>query len=146
MKVKIKQLTETAIIPQYQTNGAAAIDLHADLPGKKYILVGSVSELIPTGLSMSIPNGYVGVIVPRSSLGHKKAIILGNGTGIIDSDYRGPIMVSLYNRGFNCKEKIEPGDRIAQMLFMPVQQVAFQEVDELDETERGEGGFGSTGK
>lgn len=152
MIVKIKRLTDTAIIPQYQTKGAAAIDLHADLPDQEYQVIGAKSTLIPTGLSISIPIGYVGVITTRSGLGHKRGLVVGNGVGIIDSDYRGQIMVSLYNNYYgggalySLKERIEHGDRIAQMLFIPVMQAILDEVDELDKTERGESGFGSTGK
>ena len=145
MNVQIKRLTKTAIIPKYQSTGAAAFDLHADIPdGDGYSLwSNSSSVLIPTGLSIAIPIGFVGIIVPRSGLGHQ-GLILGNGTGVIDSDYRGEIKVSLLNRD-DCFKRIYHSDRVAQMLIMPVVQCQFVEVDELDETERGSGGYGSTG-
>jgi len=146
MQLQIKRLSSTAIIPRYQTDGAAAIDLHADIPGHEYILINGSSRLIPTGIAIAIEPGFVGLIVPRSGLGHKKGLILGNSTGVIDSDYRGPILVSLYNRYSEIREKIKPGDRIAQMLFVPVSQAKMIEVDELPESERGGNGFGSTGQ
>lgn len=146
MDIKIQRLTDTAVIPEYQTSGAAAFDLHADLIKCAIInLWPETSMLISTGISVMIPKGFCGVIVPRSGLGNK-GVILGNGTGIIDSDYRGELFVNSYNRLVNEGINIHQGDRIAQMLILPVVQANFIEVDELDDTERGEGGFGSTGK
>ncbi len=146
LNVKIKRLTETAIIPEYKSNGAAAVDLHADIDN--YIIIekfgyASSTVKIPTGLAIQIPSGYVGIITARSGLGHE-GLALSNSIGIIDSDYRGEILISMCNRKAH-SQTIYAGDRIAQMLFMPVKQVQFSEVDKLDSTERGSDGFGSTG-
>ena len=131
-------------VPEYATKGAAAVDLRATLKEPVIIPAGE-RALIPTGLSMSIPEGVVGIIAARSGLACKKGITLSNGIGVIDSDYRGEIGVSLHNTS---KEDftVENGERIAQMMFMPVNQVFFTVCTELDSTERGAGGFGSTGK
>ena len=145
MHIKIKRLTETAIIPEYKSSGAAAFDLHADIPIPRQMYKNDEAWLIHTGIAIQIPRGYVGVIVPRSGLGNK-GLVLGNGTGIIDSDYRGEIVLSMWNRNKRADQFFNPGARIAQMLIMPVQQATFIEVDELDGTDRGSGGFGSTGK
>lgn len=136
MRLKIKRLTDTAIIPKYQSNGAAGIDLRFD--GFR----NCDTSQLGTGLAAEIPYGYVGVIVPRSSLG-KRGFVLSNTAAIIDADYRGEIILlsrSLVVAGF------ELGERIAQMLILPCPQLDIIEVDELSETERGSGGFGSTGK
>lgn len=145
MIIKIKRLNKAVVLPEYQTSGAAAIDLHAFIQHPVTVFSQARPQLIPTGLAMQIPSGYVGIIVPRSGLGHKKGLVLGHGTGIIDSDYRGEIYVSMWNRG-KTNQMINPGDRFAQMLFIPVERVSITVVDELDETERGDGGLGSTGK
>ncbi len=147
MQVRIKRLTETAIIPKYQSKGSAAIDLHADVNGKidSYALhPRGLTVQIPTGLSIQIPTGYVGIVSSRSGLGVKKGLVVAHGVGVIDSDYRGPLMIPVWNRSTSFIE-IRPGDRIVQMLFLPVEQMDLIEVEELDSTERGSGGFGSTG-
>ena len=142
-EIKIK-LSGGATVPEYATSGAAAVDLRANVTESVVIAAGE-RALIPTGLSMSIPEGVVGIIAARSGLACKKGIALSNGIGVIDSDYRGEIGVSLHNTS---KEDftMERGERIAQMMFIPVERALFTVCDELDATERGEGGFGSTGK
>ena len=142
-EIKIK-LAIGASAPEYATKGAAAVDLRATLKEPLTIPAGE-RALIPTGLSMSIPEGLVGIIAARSGLACKKGICLSNGIGVIDSDYRGEIGVSLFNTSKQ-NFTVENGERIAQMMFMPVNQVFFTVCTKLDETERGEGGFGSTGK
>lgn len=142
IKVNIKRLTETAIIPAYQTAGAAAVDLHAD--GDFKIEMHPIK--VSTGLAIEIPPGYCGVLLPRSGQGHRDGFMLGNTAGLIDSDYRGEILVSLYRRNAaGSIHNIYHGDRIAQMVFLPVSQAIFREVGELNETKRGDGGFGHTG-
>ncbi|MEE0970610.1 MAG: dUTP diphosphatase [Clostridia bacterium] len=145
VKVKIK-LTRGMEMPKYATEGSAALDLCAALPrGEKLTLMPGERCLVPTGISISPENSdTVAVIAARSGLGTKKGICLSNGIGVIDSDYRGEVHVGLFNSG---KEPfvIERGDRIAQMMFLPVFTADFVQCSELDETERGEGGFGSTG-
>ena len=132
-------------LPKYETTGSAAIDLRACIDSELTIEPGEV-KLIPTGVSIYIADPSVaGLILPRSGLGHKNGIVLGNLTGLIDSDYQGPLMISCWNRG-TVAFKIQPLDRIAQMMFVPVVHVALDVVDEFVNTsERGAGGFGSTG-
>jgi len=130
--------------PEYASSGSAGLDVRAciDAPLE---LAPNQGELIPTGFAMHIKDpGYAALLLPRSGLGHKHGIVLGNLVGLIDSDYQGPVMVSLWNRGQQ-PFTIEPMARIAQMVIVPVQQVRFQKVDEFEASERGQGGFGSTG-
>lgn len=141
--MNIKKLTSTAIIPTRGSEKAAGYDLYAD--------TNSVVEIKPhktkkinTGIAIMIPNGYYGAIVARSGLSTKKGLRPANCTGIIDSDYRGDIIVALHNDSDEV-QTIEPHERIAQLVICPFLSVEFNEVDELDETERGENGFGSTG-
>ena len=141
--MNIKKLTSTAIIPTRGSEKAAGYDLYAD--------TNSVVEIKPhktkkinTGIAIMIPNGYYGAIVARSGLSTKKGLRPANCTGIIDSDYRGNIIVALHNDSDEV-QTIEPHERIAQLVICPFLSVEFNEVDELDETERGENGFGSTG-
>lgn len=142
MKVKIVNKSSFPI-PDYKTTGSAGIDLYANIT-EPVILKPFDRALIPTGLYMSIPEGYEGQIRARSGLALKHGICLANGIGTIDSDYRGEIGVILVNLG---KEEyiVNKGDRIAQMIFMKYERVSFLEVDVLDDTERGTGGFGHTG-
>ena len=148
-KIKLKILdsrigTEFPI-PSYATRGSAGLDLQACINEKMTVMPGK-THLIPTGISIFIDDpSLAAVILPRSGLGHKHGIVLGNLVGLIDSDYQGPLMVSLWNRG-ETEFQIEPGDRIAQLVFVPVVQAIFEVVDDFTETERGEGGFGHTGK
>jgi dUTP diphosphatase len=132
-------------LPAYATPGSAGLDLRACLD-EVVILQPGDTYLVPTGLAVHLANpDYAAVLLPRSGLGHKHGIVLGNLVGLIDSDYQGELKVSVWNRG---KEAftIEPMERIAQMVIVPVIQASFKVVDEFAASERGEGGFGSTGK
>lgn len=132
-------------LPAYATPGSAGLDLRACLD-EPLILEPGQTQLVPTGLSIHIADpGYAAVILPRSGLGHKHGIVLGNLVGLIDSDYQGPLMVSAWNRGAT-PFKLEPMERLAQLVFVPVQQVEFDLVDDFEESSRGDGGFGSTGR
>lgn len=147
MQVDIKILDERVRLqmPHYATPGSAGLDLRACLD-QALILNPGETQLIPTGLALHLADpGYAAMILPRSGLGHKHGVVLGNLVGLIDSDYQGQLMVSLWNRG---KEAftIQPFERIAQMVIVPVVQARFNIVDDFDASHRGEGGFGSTGK
>lgn len=132
-------------LPAYATPGSAGLDLRAALD-QPLVLQPGQTELIPTGLSMHLGNpGLAAMILPRSGLGHKHGIVLGNLVGLIDSDYQGPLMVSCWNRGSQAFT-IQPMERIAQLVIVPVVQASFRLVDSFDASERGEGGFGSTGR
>ena len=144
LDIKIKKLNEKATVPMYQTDGAAAADLYACVDWAVMIEPGETA-LIPTGVAMAIPAGTVGLVFARSGLAVKKGISLANSVGVIDSDYRGEIKVGLKNTSRE-PFTVNRGDRIAQIAFMPVCAAKFTEADELDETERGDGGFGHTGK
>ncbi len=131
-------------LPSYATGGSAGLDLRACLEVPLELAPGQ-TELIPTGIAIHIGDpGHAAVILPRSGLGHKHGIVLGNLTGLIDSDYQGQLFVSCWNRGANAFT-IEPGERIAQMVILPVVQAAFDVVESFEESERAAGGFGSTG-
>ena len=142
-KIQIKKLSTTVSIPKYETPGSSGMDIAAHIENNIIISPGE-NALVPTGFSISIPIGYEVQIRPRSGLAFKKNITVLNTPGSIDADYRGEIKVILINLG---KEKfiIENGDRIAQMIICPVIQLDLEEVKELSDTERGSGGFGSTG-
>ena len=140
--LEIKKLDERAKVPTYGTEYSAGADLYALLDSNIEIKPGE-TKMISTGLAMAIPTGYVGLIYARSSLGTKKGLAPANKVGVIDSDYRGEVKVCLYNHSEEI-QTIEPYDRIAQIVFTPYLQVKFSEVSELDETIRGDGGFGST--
>ena len=147
MKLNVNlKLSRGMTAPEYATQGSAAVDLRAALEQDEVVtLAPGERALIPTGLAISpADTAYVAIIAARSGLGIKKGISLSNGIGVIDSDYRGEICVGLINHGDEPFE-VRRGDRIAQMMFMPVVNAAFTLVDSLDETERGAGGFGSTG-
>ncbi|HXB00649.1 MAG TPA: dUTP diphosphatase [Steroidobacteraceae bacterium] len=131
-------------LPQYATAGSAGMDLRACINAPLMLNPGS-AELIPTGISIYIADpGLAAMLLPRSGLGHKSGIVLGNLVGLIDSDYQGPLMVSVWNRGA-APFTIKPGDRIAQMVMVPVVQVEFDVVEDFSATARGTGGFGSSG-
>jgi dUTP pyrophosphatase len=131
-------------LPQYTTSGSAGMDLRACIDAPLALPPGG-AELIPTGISIYIADPELAaVLLPRSGLGHKSGIVLGNLVGLIDSDYQGPLMVSVWNRG-GAPFTINPGDRIAQMVFVPVVQVGFDVVEDFLSTSRGAGGFGSSG-
>lgn len=139
MKIKVKKLNAKAKLPTYATDGSGCFDIYAT----------NFSSVMPvgyfhTGLSFEIPKGYVMLMFSRSGHGFSKDIRLANCVGVIDSDYRGELKVKLTNDGVHLHSFVE-GDRIAQALVLPVEQVFFEEADSLDETERGEGGFGSSG-
>jgi dUTP pyrophosphatase len=145
--VKLRVLDERIrdSLPAYATTGSAGFDLRAVLDEPMPLEPGQ-TELISTGLSLFIEDsGYAGLILPRSGLGHKHGIVLGNLVGLIDSDYQGPLMVSVWNRGKNLFT-INPMERLAQLVIVPVAQVRFDLVDEFEATQRAEGGFGSTGR
>ena len=132
-------------LPEYATPGSAGLDLRACLDAAVELAPGE-TQLIPTGLAIHIADpGLCATILPRSGLGHKHGIVLGNLVGLIDSDYQGQLMVSIWNRS-QTAFTIQPGERIAQLVFMPVVQASFAIVDEFDASERGEGGFGSSGR
>ncbi len=132
-------------LPAYATPGSAGLDLRACLDAPLVLAPGQ-AQLVPTGLSIHIGDpGLCAMLLPRSGLGHKHGIVLGNLVGLIDSDYQGPLMVSCWNRGA-AAFTIEPMERIAQMVIVPVVQAAFRLVDAFESSSRGEGGFGSTGK
>lgn len=145
LKILDKRIGNEFPIPQHATDGSAGMDMRACLDEHLRIEPGE-THLIPTGLAIHIGDpGLAAVLLPRSGLGHKHGIVLGNLVGLIDSDYQGQVFISLWNRsdhGFT----IEPGDRIAQMVFVPVVQAEFEVVDEFDVSERGAGGFGHSGK
>jgi dUTP pyrophosphatase len=144
VKILDPRINNEFALPEYSTPGSAGMDLRACLDAPLSIAPGETT-LIPTGISIYIADqNLAATILPRSGLGHKHGIVLGNLVGLIDSDYQGPLMISVWNRGDKAFT-IEPGDRIAQLVFVPVVQVAFDVVDEFHSTERGQGGFGSSG-
>ena len=132
-------------LPSYATDGSAGVDLRACLDSSITLEPGQ-TELIPTGIAIHICDpGLAATILPRSGLGHKHGIVLGNLVGLIDSDYQGQLFISCWNRG-NTTFEIAPGDRIAQLVVLPVVQVEFDVVSEFEQSDRGEGGFGHSGK
>ena len=143
MNVRIKKVNENAKIPSYGTEFAAGADLYACIDEIVFINPGE-TKLIKTGVAMEIPTGYAGLIYARSGLASKKGLAPANKVGVVDSDYRGEIMVALHNHS-NEVRCIEPFERIAQFVITPYLKALFNEVDELDDTIRGEKGFGSTG-
>lgn len=139
------RIGDTIALPHYASEGSAGLDLRACLQDTLTLNPGETS-LIPTGICIHIADpGYAGMILPRSGLGHKHGIVLGNLVGLIDSDYQGQLFVSCWNRG-NESFDIDVGTRIAQLVIVPVAQVAFNRVEHFTDSDRGEGGFGSTGK
>ena len=146
-KLQVKILDERirGMLPHYASAGAAGLDLRACLSTELVLNPGD-SQLVPSGISIHVGDpGYAAVLLPRSGLGAKNGIVLGNLVGLIDSDYQGPLMVSLWNRG-KAPFTIQPLDRIAQLVVVPVVQVEFEVVEEFTASARGAGGFGSTGK
>jgi dUTP pyrophosphatase len=143
--VKVLDARMASYLPAYATPGSAGLDLRACIDAPLRLAPGD-SALIPTGLAIHIGDpSFAAMLLPRSGLGHKHGIVLGNLVGLIDSDYQGPLMVSCWNRG-QAAFTIEPLERIAQMVIVPVVQAAFRRVDDFEASARGEGGFGSTGK
>ena len=145
LKILDNRLGDSIELPNYATTGSAGLDLRACLD-EKLTIAPQETVLIPTGIAIYIgdPN-LAAVILPRSGLGHKHGIVLGNLVGLIDSDYQGQLFVSCWNRSQTAFD-IDVGDRIAQMVFVPVAQVDFEQVDDFSLSERGQGGFGHTGK
>lgn len=147
MKIDVKILDARMRdrLPQYATSGAAGLDLRACIDDAIVLNPGE-TQLIPAGLAIHIADqGYAAMILPRSGLGHKHGIVLGNLVGLIDSDYQGPLMVSCWNRG-QTAFTLAPMERLAQLIIVPVMQAAFHVVDDFAASARGEGGFGSTGQ
>ena len=143
--VKVLDARMAEHLPAYATPGSAGLDLRACLD-EAIVLQPGQTALIPTGLSVHIADpGLAAMLLPRSGLGHKHGIVLGNLVGLIDSDYQGPLMVSCWNRG-STPFTVEPMERIAQMVIVPVVQARFRRVDAFDGSDRGAGGFGSTGR
>lgn len=143
--VKILDPRMKELMPAYATQGSAGLDLRACIDAPLVLEPGQ-TVLIPTGLAIHVADpGYAAMILPRSGLGHKNGIVLGNLVGLIDSDYQGQLMVSTWNRG-HAAFTLQPLDRLAQLVIVPVLQVGFNVVDEFASSERGAGGFGSTGK
>lgn len=143
-KIPVKKLKANAILPTYGSAEAAGADLYACLEEPVQIAPGKTC-FIPTGVAMELPVGYVGLAFARSGLACKQDLAPANKVGVIDSDYRGEFMIALHNHG-NVERMVTHGDRIAQLVIVPVFTPGFVEVDELNETSRGVGGFGSTGK
>lgn len=144
MKVQIKKVRPNAIIPKYASLGASGADVCAAIDSPVTIHPGETT-LVPLGFSMAVPDGFGAFLLPRSGLGTKSGIVLGNLVGLCDSDYRGEYMAAIWYRKDGEAFTINPGDRIAQMVIIPTVQAEFYVVDELSSTERGANGFGSTG-
>ncbi len=145
IEVKVLDERMSSLLPAYATPGSAGLDLRACLDAPLVLAPGQ-AELIPTGLSIHIgAPGLAAMLLPRSGLGHKHGIVLGNLVGLIDSDYQGPLIVSCWNRGREAFT-VQPMERIAQMVIVPVVQAAFRRVDDFESSSRGGGGFGSTGR
>lgn len=145
LKILDSRVGETFPLPHYATDGSAGLDMRACIDDALTVEPGS-TVLVPSGIAIHIGDpGLAAVLLPRSGLGHKHGLVLGNLTGLIDSDYQGQVFVSIWNRGSKSYE-IQPGERIAQMVFVPVEQVEFKVVDEFDDSSRGAGGFGHSGQ
>ena len=144
MKIRLKKLTKTAELPSRGSSSAAGYDLHADIE-KAVEIRPHTTVMISTGLVLEIPEGYFGAVFARSGLAAKESLRPANCVGVIDPDYRGPVTVALHNDGEQTRV-VDPGERIAQIVIMPFLSAEFMETDTLDETLRGAGGFGSTGK
>ncbi len=142
--IRIKKLHPAAILPTYGSIEAAGADLYACLEEAVTVPAG-MTVFIPTGLALEVPAGCAGLIYARSSMGAKRGLAPANKVGVIDSDYRGQVMVALHNHGRQ-DQVVQPGERVAQLLITPVFTPGFREVDDLTDTDRGSGGFGSTGK
>ena len=144
LKILDPRLGREFPLPDYATAHAAGMDLRA-LCDAPLTLAPGEAQLLPTGLAIHMADpGLCALILPRSGLGHKQGLVLGNLVGLIDADYQGPVMVSLWNRGQN-PQQVQPGDRIAQLVFMPVVRAGFRIVEEFEQSARGTGGFGHTG-
>lgn len=144
MNINIKKLSENAVIPTYGTPFSAGADLYA-CTSETITVESGETVFVKTGIAVAIPEGYMGLVFARSGLACKRDLAPANKVGVIDSDYRGEIMVAIHNHGKEIRY-IEPRERIAQLVIAPCIFADFTEVNELDDTERGEGGFGSTGR
>jgi len=145
LKILDSRVGDSIPLPRYATGGSAGLDMRACIDEPLTVEPGD-TVLVPSGLAIHIGDaGLAAVLLPRSGLGHKHGLVLGNLTGLIDSDYQGQVFVSIWNRGSKSYD-IQPGERIAQMVFVPVEQVRFEIVDEFDDSHRGEGGFGHSGQ
>jgi len=144
MIVRVKRLSDKAQLPRRSTPGAAGADLRALLDAPLTIDSGDTA-MLSTGLAFEIPEGYMGLVFARSSLGSKRGLAPANKVGVIDSDYRGEVRVVLHNHSAQ-PQVIEPDERVAQLVIVPVLAAEYEEADDLSDTERGEGGFGSTGR
>jgi len=144
LKIVDPRIGDSIPLPHYATDGSAGLDMRACID-EPIIVEPGKTELIPTGLAIHIGDtSLAAVLLPRSGLGHKHGLVLGNLTGLIDSDYQGQVYISCWNRSSKSYE-IQPAERIAQMVFVPVEQVQFKVVDEFDDSDRGVGGFGHSG-
>jgi len=145
LKVLDPRVGDDIALPHYATDGSAGLDMRACIDEPLTVQPGE-THLVPTGLAIHIGDpSLAAVLLPRSGLGHKHGLVLGNLTGLIDSDYQGQVFISIWNRGSSAYE-IQPAERIAQMVFVPVAQVEFKVVEEFDDSARGAGGFGHSGK
>ena len=144
MTIRIKKLRPGAKLPVYSTRGAAGADLCACLEEPVTIQPGE-TKMLPLGLAIEIPEGYVGLVYARSGMASRRGLAPANKVGVIDSDFRGELMAAMHNHG-SVPQTIEPGERVLQLVITPYVQGVFSEVDELSDTQRGEGGWGSTGK
>ena len=140
--VRVKKLRENAVLPSYGSDYAAGADLYAC---NAVTVEPGATEFVQTGLALEVPAGYAGLVYARSGLACKKGLAPANKVGVIDADYRGEVMVALYNHSAQAVE-IEPGERVAQLVITPYLTAVFEETQELSDTVRGEGGFGSTGR
>lgn len=144
LKILDARLGDSIELPHYATDGSAGLDMRACIDEPVTVAPGE-TVLIPTGLAIHIGDpGLAAVLLPRSGLGHKHGLVLGNLTGLIDSDYQGQVFISCWNRGSKSYD-VQPAERIAQMVFVPVEQVRFEVVEEFADSERGDGGFGHSG-
>ena len=145
LKILDPRVGDTIDLPHYATDGSAGMDMRACIDEPITVTPGA-SVLIPTGLAIHVSDASLAaVLLPRSGLGHKHGLVLGNLTGLIDSDYQGHVFISCWNRG-SASYEVQPGERIAQMVLVPVEQVELKVVEEFDASERGAGGFGHSGK
>lgn len=144
LKILDSRVGDTIPLPHYATDGSAGLDMRACIDEPLTVSPGE-TVLVPTGLAIHVADpALAAVLLPRSGLGHKHGLVLGNLTGLIDSDYQGQVFISCWNRGSNSYE-VHPGERIAQMVFVPIEQVEFTVVEEFDTSDRGAGGFGHSG-
>ena len=145
LKILDSRVGDSIPLPHYATDGSAGLDMRACIDEAISVAPGE-TVLVPTGLAIHVADpALAAVLLPRSGLGHKHGLVLGNLTGLIDSDYQGQVYISCWNRGSKSYD-VQPAERIAQMVFIPVEQVRFRVVEEFDESDRGAGGFGHSGK